>query len=545
MAADFSASTRSGNAPLVVTFTDTSTGNVQSRSWDFGDGGTSSGAIAVHTFQNAGQYRVSLTVNGPDGSDTVSRAGYITVDNAPLQADFTASPTSGAAPLSVSFLDTTAGPASSWSWDFGDGQTGQNQNPTHTYRTPGTYTVRLTSTGSGSSDTEQKSGLIRVSGDESGGPVAAYSFDAGNGGTLGDASGNGNDGAISGAQWSGQGRHGGALYFDGNGDMVSVPDSPSLDASGELTLEAWVYPTATLSGWQTVMLKERDSGLAYALNAHSDRNAPATAVRIGGDRNTFGTSRLETGRWSHLAATYDGYEHRLYVNGELVASQQLTGSIAQSGGALRLGGNTVWGNYFRGRMDDVRVYDRALSAGEIREDMDRAVSGGSSSGGGSSGSTPSGTGNTTLRINAGGDSYTDANGHLWEPDRGYNTGQSGGSSTWIRRTGDDYLYQSNRWDDGSNPELRYQLPVANGSYLLRLHFAEVWSGAYYPGARVFDVRVEGQLELHDLDVFRETGGSRTALVKEIPVQIGDGSLTVDFTHVSQDPMVSAIELLPR
>jgi hypothetical protein len=232
------------------------------------------------------------------------------------------------------------------------------------------------------------------------------------------------------------------------------------------------------------------------------------------------------------------------VNGELVASQQLTGSIAQSGGALRLGGNTVWGEYFRGRMDDVRVYDRALSTGEIRQDMDRAVSGGSSSGGGSSGSTPSGTGNTTLRTNAGGDSYTDGNGHLWEPDHGYNTGIAGGSSTWIGGTGDDYLYQSYRRDDSSSPEMRYQHSVENGSYMLRLHFAELYSRAFSNGARVFDVRVEGRLELNDLDVYREVG-SQTALVKEIPVQIEDGNLTIDFERVAQNPMVSAIELLPR
>jgi PKD repeat protein len=75
-------------------------------------------------------------------------------------ADFSASPLSGSVPLTVTFTDLSAGVISSWSWDFGDGGTSTIQDPTHTYTVPGTYTVSLTISGIGGSDTETKAGYI-------------------------------------------------------------------------------------------------------------------------------------------------------------------------------------------------------------------------------------------------------------------------------------------------------------------------------------------------------------------------------------------------
>jgi hypothetical protein len=74
-----------------------------------------------------------------------------------------------------------------------------------------------------------------------------------------------------------------------------------------------------------------------------------------------GFAPLRRNTWSHLAGTFGGATLRLYVNGTLVASQPAAGPIATSASALRLGGNSVWGEYFQGRIDEVRVYNRALS----------------------------------------------------------------------------------------------------------------------------------------------------------------------------------------
>jgi hypothetical protein len=82
-----------------------------------------------------------------------------------------------------------------------------------------------------------------------------------------------------------------------------------------------------------------------------------------------GTSLLPVNTWSHLAVTYDGSVMRLYVNGVQVGTQTIAGPIATSTGALTIGGNTVWGEFFTGRVDDLRVYNRARSQAEVQSDM--------------------------------------------------------------------------------------------------------------------------------------------------------------------------------
>jgi hypothetical protein len=86
-----------------------------------------------------------------------------------------------------------------------------------------------------------------------------------------------------------------------------------------------------------------------------------------------GTAAVPQNTWTHLAATHDGATLRLYVNGVQAASQAVTGTIRTSSGALSIGGNAVWGEYFRGRLDEVRVYNRALSAAEVQTDMNTPV----------------------------------------------------------------------------------------------------------------------------------------------------------------------------
>ena len=157
----FSAVPTSGTVPLEVQFTDNSTGEITSRSWKFGDNETSTSTNPTHTYQKAGIYTVELTATGPGGSDTETKSDYITVQNvsAPTAA-FSATPTSGAAPLEVQFTDNSTGDITSRSWDFGDSQTSTETNPKHTYQKAGRYTVELTVTGPGGSDAEAKTDYI-------------------------------------------------------------------------------------------------------------------------------------------------------------------------------------------------------------------------------------------------------------------------------------------------------------------------------------------------------------------------------------------------
>jgi hypothetical protein len=93
------------------------------------------------------------------------------------------------------------------------------------------------------------------------------------------------------------------------------------------------------------------------------------------DVEAIGTAALPLNAWTHLAATYDGTTLRLYVNGTQVGSRSVAGSIVTTTGALRIGGNTVWGEWFKGRLDEVRIYNRPLSQSEIQHDMQTAVGG--------------------------------------------------------------------------------------------------------------------------------------------------------------------------
>ncbi len=170
-AADFSADQTSGPSPLTVNFTDASTNGPTSWSWDFGDpssgaNNTSTDQNPSHTYASDGAYTVKLTATNAAGSNTATKTGYIVVGTTPA-ASFTADQTSGAAPLTVNFSDTSANNPTSWSWDFGDpasggANTSTQQNPAHTYNAGGTYTVKLTATNAAGSDTATQTNYISV-----------------------------------------------------------------------------------------------------------------------------------------------------------------------------------------------------------------------------------------------------------------------------------------------------------------------------------------------------------------------------------------------
>jgi len=144
--AAFSASPTSGNLPLKVQFSDKSTGSPTSWKWNFGDGKTSISKNPAYTYAKAGKYTVSLTVKNAAGTNTKTIKNYITVKTTPVKpvAAFYASPTSGNAPLKVTFTDKSTGSPTSWKWSFGDGKTSTSKSPTYTYSKAGKYTVSLT-----------------------------------------------------------------------------------------------------------------------------------------------------------------------------------------------------------------------------------------------------------------------------------------------------------------------------------------------------------------------------------------------------------------
>jgi len=164
--ASFTGTPTLGTAPLTVTFTDTTTNGPTIWQWNFGDGTTGSVQSPVHTYMAPGTYTVTLTASNAGGSNTLTRTNYIAVSVAqitPPTASFTGTPLSGTAPLTVTFTDTTTNGPTIWQWNFGDGTTGSVQSPVHSYLAPGTYTVTLTASNAGGSNTFTRTNYIAVS----------------------------------------------------------------------------------------------------------------------------------------------------------------------------------------------------------------------------------------------------------------------------------------------------------------------------------------------------------------------------------------------
>ena len=161
--ANFSADTTIGCNPFTVQFYDSSTGNISSWSWDFGDELTSNQQNPIHTYEKSDTFTVSLTVSGLGGTDTKIKNDYIIVHEPAPIAHFGADSTYGIRPLTVQFSDSSTGLISNWLWDFGDDSTSNEQNPKHTYLTSDIFTVSLTVTGPGGSNTKTRENYIIVS----------------------------------------------------------------------------------------------------------------------------------------------------------------------------------------------------------------------------------------------------------------------------------------------------------------------------------------------------------------------------------------------
>jgi PKD repeat protein len=145
---DFTATPTVGLAPLAVSFTSLADGGTN-YFWSFGDGDTSALKEPAHTFTNAGSYSVTFTVIRPGGTNSITKPGLILATNPPPPiVDFVGAPTNGLVPLTVYFTNLTTG-ATSFTWDFGDGDTSTDEDPSHTFTNAGSYTITLTAASPG------------------------------------------------------------------------------------------------------------------------------------------------------------------------------------------------------------------------------------------------------------------------------------------------------------------------------------------------------------------------------------------------------------
>jgi hypothetical protein len=213
------------------------------------------------------------------------------------------------------------------------------------------------------------------------GLVAAYSFDEGTGTVVTDASGNNLTGTIVGATWTTAGRYGNALSFNGTSSYVDLGNPAALQLTGSMTLEAWVKAAANPPDDGQIIAKSNGSGWQFKTSPDTGPHTFGVLVSgaAGSSTQRYSTSVRSLNTWYHVAAVYDANALTLdtYVNGVL-DDGTLSGTIPASQFNQNVNvniGRRTGGYYFNGIIDEVRIYNRALSQAEIQIDMITPVGG--------------------------------------------------------------------------------------------------------------------------------------------------------------------------
>ena len=237
------------------------------------------------------------------------------------------------------------------------------------------YRVRATDAAGNLSGYSTTATASTTSGNTPSGLVAAYGFEEASGTSVNDGSGNGNTGAVNAATWA-TGKYGGALSFNGSSSYVDLGNPSALNLTGSMTLSAWVMATSTPPDDGQIIAKS-DNVSGWQLKTTADTGVETFGVAVSPDGTSHVQRYSQTVRalntWYYVAGVYNASAQTLdiYVNGALdngtlkgtVPASQFDSSVNVNIGA-RSGGF-----YFNGLIDEVRIYNRALSAAEIQSDM--------------------------------------------------------------------------------------------------------------------------------------------------------------------------------
>ena len=196
-------------------------------------------------------------------------------------------------------------------------------------------------------------------------------------GDLLDSSGNGNHAQARGdARSANDPQRGTVVEFDGNGDYLEIPNSPSLNLMGDqITLASWVYFEDVAGDPEIVIAKPYQDGthtspyFSYGLHMLSNGTPRFWLSLSGGARNAPGSPNFQSGRWYHMAGVYNGAQMILYIDGEVSATTSATGNIVGYDNPLLLGINGGRGEPMDGKIDEVAILNRALPQAEVQELM--------------------------------------------------------------------------------------------------------------------------------------------------------------------------------
>jgi len=219
-------------------------------------------------------------------------------------------------------------------------------------------------------DPQEAKGLKTYMGIGNGGLMAYWDFDEGWGSSLYDSSGNVNNAATSGVSWS-TGYSGFAGVFNGASSFATIPLSPSLDISGAaVSISAWlnldVLPGAIPGTFGPVFDSDEDAYILYLDQATSELRFKVKDNDGDAEKPGIPGSLLTTGNWFHVAGVYNGDEAMIYLNGVLVDYHvNLALDDLQTGQVPQFGQNG--GFYFDGRIDEFKIFNRALSRDEVEQ----------------------------------------------------------------------------------------------------------------------------------------------------------------------------------
>lgn len=206
-----------------------------------------------------------------------------------------------------------------------------------------------------------------------------FTFDEDNGGKVKDVSGNNIEGTLEGAVWSKDGKIGGAVHLEDSNKFVEVDAVPELDITDELTIQAWYFPEES-QGDSNLMGRRSSANVGgYCLQWSAQfTGAPQieTWINIGGwqgSRNKQ-TIKPDLEKWHHVSSTFDGAMIRQYIDGKLdVEFAPPKGKINSIEVVFRIGKAQTGLPGMIGLVDEVAIYNRALSVDEINQDMENGV----------------------------------------------------------------------------------------------------------------------------------------------------------------------------
>lgn len=386
VAADFKASKTNAIQAENVVFTDLSTGSPESWEWEFisGTGATltSTEQNPIIAFDEPGIYSVKLTASNQDNSNQAIKADYITIiDKTSVEAAFEADQKNTYTGATVNFTDKSIGTATAWNWTFEGGTpaTSTAQNPTVTYNTPGRYKVTLVASNDVKSSTKEETDYVLVI--PGADLVAFYPLES----SANDAGPNGlNPDNLGNVAFTGTDRNAienATAVLDGASGLI-VPDNAALNlGTSNFSIGVWVKTdqTSKMMIWQESGAggpADKQSWLRIGDNT-SDRmlrfdveDSNGGAILNVGDADFSGG--VSDGSWHHVVCVREGSITRVYIDGTFIKEMDKAPiRDISSEQAFKIGLQEtepgVYGAYFTGALDDLVVYNKALTATEVAD----------------------------------------------------------------------------------------------------------------------------------------------------------------------------------